>query len=193
MSQQDRHKWNKRYLQQQNDLSEPAEFLAALVDLIPTTGRALDVAGGAGRNAVWLAERGLETTLVDVSTAGLKIAQREAASRGVEIDCVECDLEIDPLPNGPWQLIVQSCYLQRNLISTFIDELAPGGLLAIAQPTEVNLERWNAPPAKYLLKRGELKRLVNPLKIVTLSEAWRASGRHEAWLIAQKLTGIRQT
>ena len=76
--------------------------------------------------------------------------------------------------------------------AVLLEALAPGGVLVIAQPTERNLERWDGPPAKYLLKPGELRELATPLEILTLSEAWRASDRHEAWLVGRKLDELRQ-
>ena len=65
MSDADRTKWNDRYSRRATrlPLDEPAEFLVSLVDQLPATGRALDVAGGTGRNAIWLAQRGLDVTL----------------------------------------------------------------------------------------------------------------------------------
>src|SRR5262249_2402451 len=52
----------------------PNRLLAAEVSGLPP-GRALDLACGAGRNAVWLAERGWRVTAVDFPTAALTIAR----------------------------------------------------------------------------------------------------------------------
>ena len=59
-------------------------FAAEVVDLAP--GRALDVACGEGRNAVWLAERGWRVTAVDFAAVGLAKARELAAARGVEVE-----------------------------------------------------------------------------------------------------------
>ena len=59
-------------------------------DLEP--GRALDLACGSGRNAVWLAFRGWPVTGVDFSDVALEQARGLAAERGVEVDWVEADL-----------------------------------------------------------------------------------------------------
>ena len=71
--------------------AEPNRFLVDEVgDLEP--GRALDVACGSGRNAVWLAFRGWRVTGVDFSGVALEQARGLAAERGVEVDWVEADL-----------------------------------------------------------------------------------------------------
>ena len=44
----------------------------------------VDIAGGAGANALWLARRGLDVTLADISPVGLALAEDECRARGVE-------------------------------------------------------------------------------------------------------------
>ena len=159
--------------------SPPCELLT-LVDL-PGPGRALDVAGGAGRNGAWLAERGWHVTVVDASAEALKIAAR----RGLWTE--HRDLDLMGLPFGPWDLLVSSDYLQRSLFSSFGDLLAVGGLLVFSQPTTVNLERHTRPSERFLLLPGELASLVpSELEVLRLDEGWRSNDRHEAWLVARR-------
>ena len=84
--------WDARYAQKELVwTAEPNRRFAAEVDgLAP--GRALDVACGEGRNAVWLAERGWRVTAVDLSSVGLAKARDLAAARGVEVDLVHADV-----------------------------------------------------------------------------------------------------
>src|SRR5262245_55862732 len=63
----DRERWNAKWRERAGELELPASFLSEHAYLLPTTGKALDLAGGAGRNAIWLARRGFEVTLVDIS------------------------------------------------------------------------------------------------------------------------------
>src|SRR5215211_7845992 len=77
VSESDREKWNARF-REQRQLASPSPFLLELDGILPRRGRALDVAGGAGRHAIWLARRGLEVTLVDISDVALDIARRQA-------------------------------------------------------------------------------------------------------------------
>jgi len=187
VSDADRTKWNARYAAR-GSLDEASVLLLGIADQLPRSGRALDVAGGGGRHALWLAKRGLDVTLVDISTAGLALARERADAQGASIATVQADLEVDPLPAGPWDLILSFHYLHRPLFEQFAGLLAPGGLLVFAQPTVRNLERHEKPPRPFLLPEGELATLAAGLEIVECSEAWRDNDRHEALLIARKRT-----
>ncbi len=181
----DREKWNARYRESPGE-GEPSPFLTSLHELLPRRGRALDVAGGTGRHALWLARRGLEVTIADVSDVGLSIAAAEAARAGLPLTTVQIDLERSPLPPGPWDLILCFNYLHRPLFESFARELAPGGLLVVAHPTRSNLQRHARPSAAHLLDDGELRGLMRSpapgivLELVRFDEGWTESGRHEA-------------
>ncbi len=154
---------------------------------VPRAGRALDVAGGSGRHAVWLAQRGLDVTLVDVSPVGVDLAQRRAAFAGVTINTIVADLETEPLPAGPWDLIVDINYLDRALFDAFARELAPGGWLVFCQPTITNLERHPRPDAPFLLQPDEARTLVAGLDLVSYDERWfDDDGRHQARVVARR-------
>jgi len=187
VSDADRDRWNARWLERAGDsLSEPAPWIASLDPILPRSGSALDIAGGAGRHAVWLARRGLEVTLVDVSGEGLRLAARAAAAAGVSIELVERDLEREPLPAGPWDVALCYHYLERALFPVIADALTPGGHLAFCQPTRSNLERNPRPGSAFLLDDGEAPSLVAGLEIVSYTEGWVAEGRHEARLVARR-------
>lgn len=184
LSDADRQRWNQSY-QDARPGGAPSSFL---VEAAPPGegGRALDVAGGRGRHAVWLAQRGYQVTLIDVSDRGLELAAEAARDAGVEVACARVDLESDPLPSGPWQLIVCFHYLQRSLFPAFARELAVGGRLLFCQPTVRNLERHPRPGERFLLKEGEAERLAVAagLAVERCDEGWSDEGRHEARLIA---------
>ena len=186
MSQFDREKWNAKYAAGLPMPREPAGVLVGLDPYLPRSGRALDVAGGAGRHGIWLAQRGLDVTIADISPLGLARAREEAAAKGVSIATLEADLELDPFPTGPWDLIVTVCYLMRPLYAVYPHVLSPGGVLAVVQPTKANLQRHDKPPADFLLDDGELPRLVAGLEIVHYEEGWLADGRHDAVVVARR-------
>jgi SAM-dependent methyltransferase len=185
MPEADRTKWDARH-RAEGGSSEPSRYLASLDALLPRAGRALDVAGGAGRNAIWLARRGLAVTLVDISPVGLAIAGARAREAGVEIVTHAMDLAREPLPAGPWDVILQSHYLERALFAQFPAALAPGGMLVVEHPTRSNLLRHEKPSAVFLLEDGELPRLCAGLVIEQYEEGWNEAGRHEARLIARR-------
>ena len=186
MSEHDREKWNAKYEAGFPMPREPAAVLVKLEPWLPRRGRALDVAGGAGRHGIWLAQRGLDVTIADISAPGLARAREDAAAAGVRITTLETDLELDPFPAGPWDLIVSVCFLERSLYAAYPAALAPGGLLIVVQPTKRNLERHDKPPADFLLEEGELRRLASGLEVLHYEEGWLADGRHDAVLVARR-------
>src|ERR1700688_3800356 len=77
--------------------------------------RALDLACGAGRNALWLAERGWSVTAVDGSPAAIELVRKRASARGVSVTAQVADLEKGEYAIQPshWDLILKCYYLQR--------------------------------------------------------------------------------
>ncbi len=147
----DRQDWNRRYAGRELLWTgEPNRFLVAeAADLPP--GRALDLACGEGRNAVWLAERGWRVTGMDFSEVALTKAQRLAAARGVEAEWVAADLlEHRPEP-GAFDLVLLF-YLQvpaeqrRPVVRAAAAAVAPGGVLLVVAHDRSNLEQGHGGP-----------------------------------------------
>ena len=157
----DREYWDRRYARSEFVwTAEPNRFVVAeLADLPP--GRALDLACGEGRNAVWLAERGWTVAAVDFSEVGLAKAARLAASRGVEAEWVLADLlEYEP-PIGVFDLVVL-LYLQvpaeelRLVLARAAAALAPGGTLLVVGHHLANLtEGYGGPSSPEVLYTSE--------------------------------------
>ncbi|RYZ35162.1 MAG: class I SAM-dependent methyltransferase [Myxococcaceae bacterium] len=191
MSHDERQRWNDRYLRAPEP-REPSAFLRSLAGRLPTTGRALELAGGPGHDACWLARRGLDVTLVDISDVALERAGALAQAEGLRLQFARLDLEVDPLPAGPFDLVVCLNYLWRPLFAALPGVLAPGGLFVFAQPTRSNLQRHPHPSARFLLEDGELPALLQGLQSLSLTEGWTDEGRHEARILAQRPgNGIR--
>jgi tellurite methyltransferase len=188
---QERGRWEARHRAAGDRPRPPSTFLRSLDALLPSgeagrpAPRALDVAGGPGDDALWLAARGLDVTLADFSRPALASAAAKARAAGVPLRCLETDLERAPFPPGPWDVIVCSNFLWRPLFAVFPGALAPGGLLVFRQPTRRNLERHARPSVHHLLEEGELPRLVAPLEILRCEEGW-FEDRHEARLVARR-------
>ncbi len=194
-------RWDTRYAQASgNDLlgnvNPLLEEAVRILDLPTLPGRALDIAGGSGADALFLASQGLDATLVDLSPKGLELARHESVKRSLALRTAVIDTEVDPLPEGPWDLIHIAHYLHRPTIGAAIGGLGPGGLLVIAIATAKNLQRHQRPPERFLLRPGELLELVDNhesegleaggLEVIRFDENWRPNGVHEAWLIASR-------
>ncbi|NBD13419.1 class I SAM-dependent methyltransferase [Corallococcus silvisoli] len=187
MSHDDRQRWNERYQQRAPAPREPSAFLRSLEDRLPRTGRALDLAGGPGHDACWLAKRGLDVTLAEISDVALTQAEGLAREAGVALALLRLDLEVEPLPPGPFDLVVCLNYLWRPLFASLPQVLAPGGLFVFAQPTRSNLRKHPHPSARFLLEDGELPTLLQGLQSLSITEDWAEdSGRHEARVLARR-------
>jgi SAM-dependent methyltransferase len=115
--------------------AEPNRFLVAEVDGLEP-GRALDLACGAGRNAVWLAEQRWTVTGVDFSDVALENARGLAAERGVEVDWVQADVRAWEPPAEAFDLVAV-LYLQipaeerRPVLARAAGAVAPSGTLLV--------------------------------------------------------------
>ena len=182
-------RWDRKY-EVSPGSTEPSAVLDEIADVFPPRGTVVDVAGGSGRNAIWFAERGYDVTIVDASPVGLAHAAAAARAGGVEIECLHRDLDAEGLPPGrTWDIVLMHLFFDRTLLAGLPAALRPAGVMAVVQPTVTNLERHEKPPERFLVGAGEIERLAAQLEgvdVVRADEAWRSSGRHEAWLIARR-------
>lgn len=139
-----REDWNARYAQKELVwTAEPNRLFAAEVAGLEP-GRALDVACGEGRNAVWLAERGWEVTAVDFSDVALEKARRLASGRGVDVEWVLADV-LDYAPEPAAFALVAVLYLQipaddlARAIRAAASAVAPHGTLIVLGHDSANL------------------------------------------------------
>ncbi|MEZ5167581.1 MAG: class I SAM-dependent methyltransferase [Acidimicrobiales bacterium] len=182
----DRDRWNEKWAGAGVGTGHGSDLVTLVDPWLPTRGRVLDVAGGGSPDSLAFARRGFAVTVADVSDVGLATARRRAEEVGLSIDTVELDLEAEPPPSGPWDVVTVANYLQRDLFPALIEELADGGVLGIVIATTVNLERHDRPGRPFLVEPGELCSLVPGVTIVHDTEGWRANGRHEAHLVARR-------
>ncbi len=132
----DRSDWDERWLERGRHFQgDPSPILVTeLAPLRP--GRALDLACGGGRNAVWLAENGWTVTAVDFSANALAVARQLAAEHDAEVDWVEADVRSYRPATGAFDLVLVS-YLhlpapeRRAVLERAATALAPGGLLVV--------------------------------------------------------------
>jgi SAM-dependent methyltransferase len=211
-------RWNRKYRESPGSWTEPDPFLLQafsqyIVPLFLGGGKALDLAGGAGRHAIWLAKKGWEVTLIDISEAGVELARHNAGALATHIRFVVDDLthfkasqirsaaslkevslknaslkkatpEKDTLENA-FELVLVFCYLDRAIFSEIVKAIRPGGLLVYKTHTVLQAERQCGPknPA-HLLQPGELPQLAEGLQILHYREV--VAERATAELVAKK-------
>ncbi|MBZ5591621.1 MAG: methyltransferase domain-containing protein [Acidobacteriia bacterium] len=150
--------WNECYFSGQRQAEHfdagPSKLVTETVQPLPA-GTALDLACGAGRNALWLAEQGWKVTAVDGAPAAIEILRRRAAERGVTVDARVADLEKGEYSIEPsaWNLILLCYYLQRDLFEPAKRGVVQGGIvIAIVHITEPGEE-----PTYKRARPGELR------------------------------------
>lgn len=187
MADDDRTRWQARYRDAAPTDRAPDPWLVqGAAPFLPTEGTALDLAGGTGRHARWLAARGLRTTVLDIAPAGLDLAVARAAAEGLRLEALAHDLD-DGLPDGTWDVVLVSWFLVRPLFPRLHRAVAPGGVLVLLHPTVRNLERHRHPSARWCLDDGELTGL-RGLDTLHLEEGWGATGHHEVRYVGRRPT-----
>ena len=167
-----RERWNRRWAEGHHSDGEPPDWLDEVEAFGDAHGRALDIACGGGRVALWLARRGFQVTATDISEIALARCREVVRVEKLAVEILEVDLESQPPPTGPWEVITCFHYLQREIFPVLCGALAPGGLLVAEIATRRNLERNQRPSARFLLELGELADLVAPLELIHYREGW---------------------
>jgi 2-polyprenyl-3-methyl-5-hydroxy-6-metoxy-1,4-benzoquinol methylase len=127
--------WNARYAADELWPVEPNVYVAEVVPDLPG-GRALDLACGEGRNAIWLAQRGWEVTAVDFASVAVDRARTRAGDAGVDIQFAVADLLSYEMQASAFDFVLL-CFLQlpdherRDVWARAADAVAPGGTLLV--------------------------------------------------------------
>ena len=172
MSRAERDKWDERYRSgAYAERTHPTALLAEWLDRSPR-GRALDVACGAGRNALYLAAHGYAVDGIDISAAGLERGRAAAVQLGLEITwhCADLEQGPDALPRGPFDLLVWVRYVNAALWRPLVERLAPGGHVLVEQHLETTAEVIGPSGSRFRLAPHELERAAAGLVIVRYDE-----------------------
>jgi SAM-dependent methyltransferase len=144
--------WNERYGGAGLAYGDaPNEFLAQAAEAFPTRGTALDLGAGEGRNALFLASRGLDVLAVDQSEVGMQKAQRRAQERGLPLRTQAADLrEFDAAP-GSFEVVASifvhlPADLRGSLHGRLRSWLRPGGVFVLEAYAPDQLERGTGGP-----------------------------------------------
>jgi len=159
MAQKDRLKWDAKYSDGHHliEKGEASFMLKRFYDKAPAK-RALDVACGTGRNALFLAEHGFAVDALDISPVGLQQLQdhAEQISGAGEVNCQVVDLDEYSPPKASYDLIVVTNYLNRDLIPKLACALCEGGILVIDTFMVDSRNGSQDFNPDYLLRAGEL-------------------------------------
>lgn len=153
-----RTKWEQRYgADDFQPLPSPSEFVTGSVAQL-TPGRALCLAAGSGRNAVWLAAAGWQVTAVDISPRGLAWCRQLAADKGVELETIEADLSTYDLGCQAWDLITMVFYYDPALFPAIRQALRPGGHFLFHTFSRHQMKKnWGPSSATHLARPQDLE------------------------------------
>lgn len=166
--------------------TDPARFLVENIDLLPR-GRVLDVAMGAGRNAVYLAQMGFHVEGVDASPEAVAQAMANARDRGVVIRTRVEDLERIPyFDEEAYDLVICFNYLQRSLMPQLKNWVRPGGMV-VYETYIVDQSQFDSPRnPDHLLRHNELLETFRDFRVLRYREGILDGNRAIAGIVAQK-------
>jgi tellurite methyltransferase len=172
-------------------LWRPSPFLEASLSALPPPGdscRVLDLAAGAGREAVFLAMHGYHVEAWDHDGAVLEKARLLATRHGVRIETAVRNLERrEPdLPIGDRHVVTAFRFLHRPLMKSVATAVAPGGVV-VYETFLRGQERFGRPRhPRFLLDPGELPGHFPGFEVVRYEESTPPEGPWLARLLARK-------
>ena len=187
----DQMRWDRQY-GRTDQPEKPAAFLAEILDdghWVIAPGRALDIACGTGRNALFLAEKGFTVTAVDISRVGLEQGVQRAKERSLPISWQQADLESFQLPHGAYDLVVNVNFLQRSLIPQIKSALIAGGHVVFETYLIDQRAAGHPKNPDYLLAHNELLEHFRDFRVLRYREgkfAERGELSFRAGIFAQK-------
>lgn len=145
-------------------------------------GTAVDLGCGHGRNAVYIAQRGMYVLALDLSPAAIRELNELAEAEGLNITGLCADIRDYPLP--PSRLIVAVTVLSvltedelRELSLRLADSLVPGGILLMEDFTDRDPGSEGSPEAsefapliQHYFQPAEVPGLFPGLRTLTLRE-----------------------
>ena len=179
-------RWNKKYRSvSEETFAEPDALLIEYQALLTGGARVLDVACGAGANALFAALRGCRVVGVDASLEGLRIAANRAKDAGVSLSLINLDLEVWRPPPECFDLVMVFRYLNREIFPSLESTLCSGGVMIYNTFNRNLLEQKPEMNPDYLLEPGELARRFSHFEPIASND--RSTNREvSSWWIGRK-------
>ncbi|OAQ52092.1 hypothetical protein HTG_14005 [Natrinema mahii] len=193
----DRERWNERYEDGDREPhDDPVPVLERRIETLPD-GRALDVATGTGRNALFLAAHGYDVDAVDVSDEAIATARERAAERGLAVDWIRTNVaEFEPEP-ATYDLVVVSYFAALEYLPALKDALAPGGVLVYEHHLRSSDPVAGPSTDRHRYRSNDLLRACLDLTVLSYTERRRPTDDGEpvavATLVARRSSGGTQS
>jgi SAM-dependent methyltransferase len=179
----EREKWEAKYKAgEYSHDGPPSSLLRRWLPALPR-GRALDVATGLGRNALFLARAGYQVDAIDVSPTGLREAARRAKLARLRVRWIAADLDTFRLAQSRYDVVVNAFFLKRRLFPALRAAVKPGGVMIVETHMQGPEDSGPSGPARRL-RPGELQRRFRGWEVLELEEGlFREGGR--SWLLGR--------
>jgi SAM-dependent methyltransferase len=170
-SDEQRERWDFKYEQGLPSLTEPDPFFISAYERyvgasFPKAGVALDLAGGLGRHALWLASRNWQVTVVDLSEVAIGKLSQAALDLHVRLELLVQEASEYTFEPACFDLIVLFYHLDRNLFPKIVSAIRPGGLLICKMSLRWNSGGKSTSVGTDPLNRNELPSLVPDLHVL---------------------------
>jgi 2-polyprenyl-3-methyl-5-hydroxy-6-metoxy-1,4-benzoquinol methylase len=140
-------------------MAEPSRYLKQLQSY-QQGGRALDIAMGSGRNAIFLAQNGYEVDGIEINRESIAICREQASQLNLRLNIIESDLEKTELGVDCYDLVICFFYLQRSLFPQIRAAIRPCGYVVYETFLIDQHIRYGSPRRKeFCLDHNELLHL----------------------------------
>ena len=184
-SQETQDRWDAIYGEHRS-VGQPDSFVTASEFLPTPPATAVDLAGGTGGTALWLAAKKYQVSLVEISEVAIRVAEAEAVRRGLQLSTVHHDLESSKQLFDRWDVAICCNFLDRSLYPLLRNYVTPNGVLFVKVATVTNLERHDKPSRRFLVETGELPRLLPGFEPLSFVEDW-FDDRHEVRMVCRRV------
>jgi SAM-dependent methyltransferase len=163
--------WDQKYEQSMVSLTKPDPFFLSAYeefvrDSYPNAGVALDLAGGIGRHALWLADKRWQVSVVDISEVAISRLSQEALQLNLTLDLFALDATEYKFESAQFDLIVLFYHFDRTLYSRIVSALKPGGYLISKTSLRWDSDETAVPVSTDSLQRNEILSLVPELCVL---------------------------
>jgi SAM-dependent methyltransferase len=166
-----RSHWDVKYEQGLPSLEEPDPFFLSAFDQFVANsfsdgGTALDLAGGIGRHALWLAKRNWRVTVVDISEVAIRKLDQKAQQLGLTMNLFALDAKEYAFEPAIFDLVVMFYHLDRDICPQVLSTLKPGGFLICKSSVCWDSYEGIAPANIRPLAKGEILSLFPELPVL---------------------------
>lgn len=170
-NEQQQSHWDLKYEQGLPSLTKPDPFFISafsqfVEDQFPNGGVALDLAGGMGRHALWMARRKWRVSVVDISEVAIRKLNQRALQLDLPLDLFVLDAAEYRFEPAQFDLIVLFYHVNRELCPRIVSSIKPGGLLVCKSSLRWNSNGKFAPSSTSPMERNEILRLFPELRVL---------------------------